>query len=393
MLSRRSRIGYFALEGLNSFSAVYYLSYLYFFMQKEYGFGNRSNLALAALLGLVYAVTSWQAGRFAQKFGYFAALKLGFSIMIGGWLIGSQLHTVGGHVSITAFVISGMCFIWPSLEALVTERERRLGVQRMVGIYNIIWSVTAAVAYFVGGAMFEKLGPRSVFYVPLAIAVCQFGLTLWIQTKAVPLPPLRSEDASVAPTALTANPKAKGFLRMAWLANPLAYVAINTLIALIPGVAKRLDLSPMVAGFCCSLWCFSRFGAFVVLWRWAGWHYRFRWLLVAYLVLVGTFAAIVMAPNVPVLVLAQLAFGVAAGLIYYSSLFYAMDLGDTKGEHGGIHEAAIGLGNFTGPAVGAACLQLFPAYANSGPLAVTALLLLGLGGLLALWRGGRGITE
>jgi predicted MFS family arabinose efflux permease len=180
---------------------------------------------------------------------------------------------------------------------------------------------------------------------------------------------------------------------MAWLVNPLAYVAINTLIALIPGVARRLDLSPMAAGFYCSLWGFSRLAAFVILWRWAGWHYRFRWLLGAYVALVGTFAGIVMAPNLPVLVVSQLAFGLASGLIYSSSLFYSMDVGDTKGEHGGLHEAAIGLGNFTGPAVGAACLQLFPAYAYSGPLAVTALLLLGLGGLLALCRGGNGLTS
>ena len=65
-----------------------------------------------------------------------------------------------------------------------------------------------------------------------------------------------------------------------------------------------------------------------------------------------------------------------------------MDLGDTKGEHGGIHEAAIGLGNFAGPAVGAASLYFLPQYANSGALAVSGLLLLGLGGLLAIWRKG-----
>jgi hypothetical protein len=156
----------------------------------------------------------------------------------------------------------------------------------------------------------------------------------------------------------------------------------------IPGVAKRLDLSTMVAGFCCSIWCFSRLGAFFVLWRWNGWHYRFRWLLVSYLALVGTFASILMAPNLAVLVMAQIVFGCVAGLIYYSSLFYSMDLGDTKGEHGGIHEAAIGLGNFAGPAVGAASLYLLPQYANSGALAVSALLLLGLGGLLAIWHQG-----
>jgi len=42
-----------------------------------------------------------------------------------------------------------------------------------------------------------------------------------------------------------------------------------------------------------------------VLWRWTGWHYRFRWLLLAYLGLVGSFGAVVLAPNLAVLVLAQ----------------------------------------------------------------------------------------
>jgi putative Mn2+ efflux pump MntP len=66
-----------------------------------------------------------------------------------------------------------------------------------------------------------------------------------------------------------------------------------------------------------------------------------------------------------------------------------MDFGDTKGEHGGIHESAIGVGNFAGPVVGAASLYFLPQYANSGTLAVSGLLLLGLGGLLVIWRQGR----
>jgi hypothetical protein len=66
-----------------------------------------------------------------------------------------------------------------------------------------------------------------------------------------------------------------------------------------------------------------------------------------------------------------------------------MDIGDTKGEHGGIHEAVIGLGNCAGPAVGAGTLYFLPQYASSGTLAVTVLLLSGLGGLLAIWNGAR----
>src|SRR5262249_17788423 len=150
---------------------------------------------------------------------------------------------------------------------------------------------------------------------------------------------------------------AKKFLSMAWLANPFAYIGINTLIAVIPGIAHRLQLSTMLAGFTCSTWCFARLGAFILLWQWSGWHYRFRWLLTAYLMLIASFATILLVPSLPVLLLAQLFFGSAVGLLYYSSLFYSMDISETKGEHGGFHEAAIGLGNFAGPAIGAAALR------------------------------------
>ena len=380
------------LEGLNSFGTVYYFYYLYFLTQREYGFGNGANLALAALNGLVYAFMAWQGGRFAQRFGYFAALRLGFSIMLVALGVGSQLHSAAGHVADSVLIVVGMCFTWPSLEALVSEGESRWGVQRVVGIYNMVWSGTAAVAYFTGGAMFEKLGSRSIFYVPLGIVCVQLALTLWMKSRlqaGVPAVPSAPQPAT-EPETPGAGPVSRVFLSLAWLANPFAYVAINTLIAVVPGVATRLGLSPMAAGFCCSIWCFARLGAFGVLWKWAGWHYRFRWLLGAYIALVGTFAAIVMAPHLPMLILGQVGFGLAVGLIYYSSLFYSMDLGDTKGEHGGIHEAAIGLGNFAGPAVGAASLYLVPDYGNSSAVAVSGLLLLGLGGLVAIWRRGSG---
>ena len=184
--------------------------------------------------------------------------------------------------------------------------------------------------------------------------------------------------------------RARGFLRMAWLANPFAYIAVNTLVAVMPGIAQRLGLSTTAAGFCCSLWCFARLGAFFGLWFWSGWHYKFRWMLSAYLALIAAFVVILTAPSLLVIVLAQLLFGLAIGLIYYSSLFYSMAVGETKGEHGGIHEAAIGLGNFVGPAVGAASLHFLPQYANSGAVAVSVVLLGGLGAIAWLrWSANR----
>jgi hypothetical protein len=48
---------------------VVYFNYLYFFFRDQFGFDNRHNLALAALIGLIYTLASWQAGKFAQRCG------------------------------------------------------------------------------------------------------------------------------------------------------------------------------------------------------------------------------------------------------------------------------------------------------------------------------------
>ncbi len=325
---------------------------------------------------------SWQAGRIAQRCGHFTALKTGFGIMIAGLVVGSQLHSMAGEIAAACVVNIGMCFIWPVLEALVSEGAN---AARAVGIYNITWAAANASAYFIGGTLIVTFGYQSMFYLPLAFIVIQLALVFWLEKihgAAVGEPgELLPHDANRPSPA-----RAKNFQRMAWLANPFAYIAINTLLAVIPGIAAKFQMSPMLAGFVCSLWCFVRLGTFVLLWRWPGWHYRFRWLVTAFALLILSFAAILVAPNLAVLVAAQIFFGAAIGLIYYSSLFYSMDASDTKSEHGGIHEAAIGAGNFVGPAVGAAALQFAAQSPNAGAYAVSGLLLCGLGGLVMIRR-------
>lgn len=390
MSIRQLKSGYFTVEGLNSFATTFYFYYLYFFMQKTFGFDNKANLLLAALNGFIYMLAAWSGGKFGQRYGYFTALKCGFVMAIVSLACGLEAGSVAGHLVVMAFATIGACFTWPALEALVSEGETPAGIQRMVGIYNVTWAGTGALAYFSGGAMLDKWGLQSLFFIPIAIQLGQLGLVLWLEKQAhrAALPAPVADPTSNPDEGLHRPPiaKARTFLRMAWLANPFAYIAINTLVAVIPGVAKKLELSTMLAGFYCSIWCFSRLAAFFALWFWTRWHYRFRWLLSAYLVLIAGFVTVALTPNLVLLVIAQLFFGAAIGLIYYSSLFYSMDVGETKGEHGGFHEAAIGFGNFAGPAVGATSLYFLPNVAHSGVLAVSGLLLLGFGALLAIWR-------
>jgi predicted MFS family arabinose efflux permease len=380
--------GYFFLEALNSCATVYYLYYLYFYMEQVFGFSNRANLVLAALSGLVYTCSAWYGGRFAQARGYFTALKLGFVVMIVSLVVGFFANTASTQIFVMVVFTFGMCFTWPTLEALTSEGESQETLPRMLGIYNLVWAGAGAAAYFLGGAILERIGARSIFFVPAAIQIIQLITTCALEKRAKEIPPqtplvstIREEKVVPVENTLYAST----FRNMAWLTNPLAYVTINTLVAVMPGVAHRLGLSTTLAGVYCSLWCFARFGAFWALSAWTGWHYRFHWLLAAYLAMVAGFILILTMPSLWAIVLAQLMFGAALGLVYYSSLFYSMDASETKGAHGGIHEAIIGFGNFLGPAIGAASLYYFPARANSGTMAVSALLLAGLAGLSWIW--------
>jgi predicted MFS family arabinose efflux permease len=387
---KKLHAAYYVIEGMNSFATVIFFNYLYFYFRDQFGFDNKHNLMLAALIGLIYAIASWQAGKFAHRCGNFLALKIGFVMLAGGLLAGAQLHSMAGVIIAACIANIGMCFTWPVLEALVSEGETPAHVPHAVGIYNITWAASNAFAFFIGGTLIEKFGYQSMFYVPLFFIVAQLALVFWVQKIHDAIPAEQLKTAAPEPDVgrpLLAKPKS--FRRMAWLANPFAYIAISTLIAVLPGIAAKFHLSPMIAGFACSLWCFARFVAFIALWQWTAWHYKFRWLAGAFGLLIFSFATILVVPNFAVLLLAQLFFGVAIGLIYYSSLFYSMDASDAKSEHGGIHEAAIGAGNCVGPAIGAAALQFLPQVEHSGAMAVSALLLCGFGGLMTIWKNSR----
>lgn len=391
MRQSQLKFGYFTLEAINSFAGTFFLYYLVFLTRDRFGFTTRDNLLLTATHGFCYIFASWQGGRFTQRFGYLNALKIGFAGMAVGLSLGLIVPGALGQVLALIGWTLPCCLIWPSLEALVTEGEDYAGTARMVGRYNIVWSAASAIAFFSGGWLWDKFGKHGLYGICIALMIGQFLFTLWLARCAKQTP--HPAEPKLAPShrpeaaALRQSLPPQRFLQMAWLANPFAYVAINTVGAVIPQLAQKFQLSPTQSGVFCSLWFFVRTFAFVGLWQWTGWHYRFRWMLGAFLGLVGGFATMMLASQLWLVLIAQLVFGASVGLLYYSSLFYSMDVGEAKGEHGGLHEAAIGVGICAGPAVGATALTFSTQTANAGTWAVSGLLTAGLASLL--WLRGR----
>lgn len=385
MFSPRIKRGAFVLEGLNAVSTTWYFYFIFFFLESQYAFDRKHNLMASAALGLVFTFTAILGGKFGQQFGYFRALMLGFATMSAALLSGVWLEGQAAQLTVLLTAAAGMCFTWPNLEALVSEGERPVALQRNLGIYNLIWSGGNAVAYFSAGLLMDQLGVRAIFALPAAVMLGQLVFAYFLDARSArekwTAPPV--DAAAPAGGLATATERRRSpvapatFMKMAWIANPFSYVAINTIIPLFPFIAKRLDLTPTTAGILCSVWIFARTLAFGLLWKWDGWHYRYRFLSGSYVAMVAGFLGIVLAGNLATLLVAQTVFGLALGLIYYSSLFYSMDVGDTKGEHGGLHEGAIGAGIFAGPAIAVAALHFLPDVPDAGVKAVGILLLIG----------------
>jgi MFS family permease len=388
MTHGKLKAGYLVLSAINTIATTYFFYFLFFYLRDRFQFGDQQNLWVSAFHGFIYIFAAWQCGKFADRRGYVFSLKLGYAGLTFLMIVGAFLQSAPAVMVLVAVYSVILLFTWPALEALVSERETQAGTQRMVGIYNCTWGGAAAVAYFTGGKLYQSLGKNAIFAVPAALFALQFLITLWLDKYHDEVlawaKPVEEKHHAPEATALKQPISPKTFLTMAWLANPFAYIAMNTVLAVMPGLTNRFGLTAAEAGLFGSVWLFARVTAFGLLWRWTAWHYRFRWLLTAFLVLIASFVAILLSPSWPFAAFAQATFGLASGLIYYSSLFYSMDVGESKGEHGGLHEAFVGVGICVGPGVGAAALHFAPNSPNAGTWAVSTLLMAGLVGLISV---------
>lgn len=414
MYPTRVKVGAFVLEGMNALSTTFYFYFVYWFLKSEFGFGSMENLLWAVASGGIYIWGSLKGGNYGQRRGYLRAMALGFGTLGTCFFLGWVLHlariprtpeiALQAVLMLTATV--GMCYTWPNLEALVSEGEPGPRLQRYLGIYNLVWSGAGALAYFSGGALIAAWGaPTTILLLPAILLAGQVAITFqlvrWAGGSGPKPAAAHGHDAMASEGERhrsSLSPRA--FLKMSWLANPCAYVAINTAVPLIPTLADRLGLDTRTAGFFCSIWLFVRTATFLGLWQWNGWHYRFKYLGISFVGMIAGFLLIFLSagftdwPQTRILVVAsvaQVVFGISVGLIYYSSLFYSMDVGtESKGDHGGIHEAAIGVGICAGPLVGSVAQFVRPGSTTAAAWAVSAVLAVGFVVLLQMRRRGAG---
>ncbi|MER3475280.1 MAG: hypothetical protein C4335_14960 [Armatimonadota bacterium] len=351
---------------------------------------NPSSIALAQIaIGLLTAIGSVLGGRVIEGRGCRASLKIGLVGVGAGALAGLALPEGWNMVTAIALVGCFQGFIWPAIEAALNRGEPQHRVQHLVGLYNLGWSGASGLSFCITTPLMSAFGLRAMFALPLALYLFNL-LMVW---KVLPdydsLPD--THHTVIDPDGAELTPQQRhAFRLLGWLANPMAYVAINVIVTYNPLVAQRIGVSFATASSWFSLWFYVRMLAFDLLRRWSGWHYRPQMLFASFGLMVVAFTGILLAPSLAVHLVAQALFGLSIGLLYQSSLFYSMAGSEEKGTHGGFHESFIGLGIASGATLAFVGDRLAPHTPGVSVALVWAVMAVALA---FMWRIARGLRN
>jgi MFS family permease len=339
---------YYGLAALHSFSFTLFCMCVYFWARERHGYTDVENLLLGALQGLAYVVCASLGGRAADRFGYDRVIQIGLGGMAATLLV-AWTPAWRGTPFLTVLVYTA--FIgptWPSLEAALCGAPGRSSIPQRLGFYNVVWGVAGAGGFFASGFLF-RWNHDAVLWAPGLLHLLALAWMILpsraVTGKASVPPPHRGDGVP--------RHVKRRFVRTAWVANAVAYFMMTAFNALAPAMGARLSLEPSWTIWLVSSLLFSRSAAFFLFWKWEGWHYRMGLGQVALWSAPLCLAAAFFAPHGGLVLAALTAMGFAMGLTYCTSIYYSLDYGETKGEHGGLHEAVLGLGVFAGPLAGA----------------------------------------
>lgn len=341
---------YFVIEAVVAFACIIYIYCLFFWTKNRFGYTDTQNLILIAFHGLVYAPATLYGGRLADRIGYDRTLAIAFAGMIVTLFLGWIPHWwIAPFLAIGPFTFF-MALLWPTLEAVILHCPGRLSMPERLGIYNLTWTVADGFGFIVGALLLDWKRD-SILWAP-GLVLLGLWLWVWLQPRHCPQggetameTPHRGDDVP--------RPVQQRFMRAGWLGNGLAFVMLAGFSALSPCFSEQLRLGDKFTIWLASAMPFARGIAFLIFWKWEGWHYRMGWSQCALWLAPAALAIIFFSTQAIWFFIGLLLFGLATGLSYSASLYYSLAYGTNKGEHGGLHEAMLGAGTLTGSVLAA----------------------------------------
>jgi len=362
-------INVYLIEALSALSANLILIGLFFYNSQQFGWAIYRNLLLAAGEGVFYVFGALSAGPISRKVGRRRLLVILQGVLAALCLAGLFQPTPIA-ISAAALLYAGVSAAqWPLLESLASTGASGHLLSRRLTAYNLVWSAANAITVALCGAVIQHW-PAGLFVVAIA-GHAATAVVLWLTTaradRGIPAAPAQG-PAHIAPEPQLLKVRTRA-LWLARIALPSAYIITSSLSAMLPSLAILHPLDTQMRTLLGSIWFMARCLTFIVLGLTVFWHTRPRLMVLATLAMLLGFLGttvrlsdVLPHTNVDMLsmILCQILLGASMGMIYSASLYFGMVLSQGSTDHGGYHEALIGLGGALGPAAAAAAHLVQP---------------------------------
>ena len=365
----------------------------YFYTHQVLGFSPAQNLWLALLIGVTYVGGASASHPLSARFGERRTLLSVLFALVSVHLLITSISVAPLLVVALATVGFLQGSMWPIFESYMSAGETPRTLARILSRYNMTWALSVPLSLALAGVIIASGAPRLLFIA----AATLFGVVA-LSCRAFPRTPVHLEaDHVERPNAAVLN-SYRPLLTASRLAMLLSYALMYVLAPLMPEIMKGVGLNTASAARAASLLDVARFGCFVILFVFAGWHGRKLPILAAIAALPVGFALVLLGPSLATVIAGEVLFGAAAGLLYTSALYYAQVVQNASVDAGGAHEALIGLGYALGP--GAGLIGTVLAH-GAGPgsvdytqgMSIATLPLVAVCSCAALWKLLRGARE
>lgn len=376
-LASRSLAPIYIAEALTSLASNLLLLGIFFFTQNRYHWIQVDNFALAAAQGGAYVIGALKSDWLSRKLGSRRALIvlwLALSACAAGAGIGIDHPRI---VTVMLIAWSGLsAMVWPLLESICSTTTDPHEMSRRIGRYNLVWAGVAALTVMFSGVLI-KFWPVGIFVIAAAATMVNVISSLIRSPLPTEPPPPDAHAPALRPEERLLHQRTLA-LWLSRLCMPAMYVVLYSIAAIMPFLPTIKAMDPVGQTIVGSLWMSVRVVMFVLLGATVWWHGRPRVLLIAAAMIFFACLAIPFRPSqglaidVSWLIFWQVVLGIAQGMIYTASLYFGMVLSEASTEHGGYHEALIGLGSVVGPGAAAMAAAIFPGslWAGMTPVAI-----------------------
>ncbi len=328
---------------IESFATILVERAVYFFTHNQLQFSDSANLWLAATFGATYVVGAIASHGLAGRVGERALL---LAVMLGQL----GMHLLLGATPTAAMVFAGNATLgllnglkWPIIESFVAAGHGPDQAARAIGRFNVSWALAVPLSLAAAGPVIAAWAP-GLFYLAAACNALAIALAWPLASR----PPYLPHDHPHRPPQQVLAFYGRMLIASRWLML-LSYSSLWILVAMMPGIFSGLGVAVAAGAGLSGFVDLCRLACFVVLGRAGGWYDRRLPLAAAMIALPASFACVLWGVSVPVVLAGEVVFGLAAGTIYYSHLYYSMVIKNASVDAGGVHEGLIGLGFTAGP--------------------------------------------